>query len=131
MAHVEKVCYGNIDADNYTLAHLLQNPEQKAQYFYDFGDRWMHEIHAEKILPKEESDGSVVLLEGRGMCPPEDHGKGNRNWAKDIWIFRHRTTRGQIHFIRAALSATNYKYSFFTRADFEPCTFLWGKRKRP
>lgn len=54
-------------------------------YLYDFGDKWHHDIkvctlqsrgthidnmmEVEKILPDEESDGQVEVIEAKGMCP--------------------------------------------------------------
>ncbi len=34
-------------------------------------------VQVEEILSKEESKGAVELIDGRGMCPPEN-GSGNR-----------------------------------------------------
>lgn len=79
MMHAGKCCVHYVDANKYTLAHMLQRVGEKIGYTYDFGDKFLHNIQVEEIKPAAESDGSVVVLEGRGMCPPEDNGRGNRS----------------------------------------------------
>lgn len=71
------ICVHYVDANKYTLAHILQCVGDKMGYTYDFGDKFIHNIELEEIKPIVESDGSVIVIEGRGMCPPED-GQGNR-----------------------------------------------------
>lgn len=41
-------------------------------YEYDFGDRWLHEIKIEKILPPEDSVHYPLCIGGENACPPED-----------------------------------------------------------
>ena len=43
-------------------------------YEYDFGDCWLHEILAEKILPSDPDTKYPVCLKGKRACPPEDIG---------------------------------------------------------
>lgn len=50
----------------------LENP--LAQYLYDFGDEWIHEVKLEKILPRQENVIYPVCLGGKRACPPEDCG---------------------------------------------------------
>jgi len=45
-----------------------------AEYEYDFGDGWMHEIKLEKILPREEGVEYPRCMVGKRACPPEDVG---------------------------------------------------------
>ncbi|TCD59794.1 hypothetical protein EIP91_011425 [Steccherinum ochraceum] len=56
----------------YQLAHIFDKEGDSISYTYDFGDKWFHRVTVEKILPLEESDGHVEVLEGRGMCPGEN-----------------------------------------------------------
>lgn len=72
------------------MAHLLFNEGDTIDYMYDFGDKFLHAIQVsppsyltggllahpsvclyklEKIVPEDQSDGQVRILDGRGMCP--------------------------------------------------------------
>jgi len=42
-------------------------------YRYDYGDDWLHHIRLEKVVLDYEV-GHPILLEGEGVCPPEDVG---------------------------------------------------------
>ncbi len=59
-------------------AHLnkVSGPGEKFQYFYDFGDDWVHEIQIEREIA---SDGkrAAHCLTGKNACPPEDCGGPN------------------------------------------------------
>ncbi len=44
MVHLDKCCHDYIAADEYTLAHLVQEKGARFGYVYDFGDRWTHEV---------------------------------------------------------------------------------------
>ena len=45
-----------------------------AEYEYDFGDAWSHEIKLEEILPREEGVEYPRYIVGKRACPPEDVG---------------------------------------------------------
>ncbi|MBD3286010.1 plasmid pRiA4b ORF-3 family protein, partial [candidate division WOR-3 bacterium] len=45
-----------------------------ANYWYDFGDDWMHTIKLEKILPREKGAEYPTCIAGKRACPPEDCG---------------------------------------------------------
>ncbi len=44
LVHLDKCFYEYIAADEYTLAHLVQEKGARFGYTYDFGDNWTHEI---------------------------------------------------------------------------------------
>jgi len=46
----------------------------KAEYLYDFGDSWLHEILLEGHLLKKTSLKYPLCLDGSRACPPEDCG---------------------------------------------------------
>ena len=60
----------------------IENPS--AEYIYDFGDNWRHEIRLEKILPREKGVKYPLCIDGKRACPPEDCGgtSGYENFLK-------------------------------------------------
>jgi len=46
----------------------------RAEYEYDFGDGWRHEVELEAILPKEAGVLYPRCIDGANACPPEDCG---------------------------------------------------------
>ncbi|MDA2933568.1 plasmid pRiA4b ORF-3 family protein [Acidobacteria bacterium AH-259-D05] len=48
--------------------------KNSAEYEYDFGDSWQHEIILEKILSKEIDSKYPKCIAGERACPPEDCG---------------------------------------------------------
>ena len=60
------------DARLLRVREYLQEPKQKMQYEYDFGDGWIHTILLEKAA--DEKILAPQLLKGKGACPPEDCG---------------------------------------------------------
>jgi hypothetical protein len=83
---VGKVEYATLDGDQAVtslsardeweaqVGKVLPAVGSKAQYEYDFGDSWEHDIVVEKILPAEEGKRLPVCLAGARACPPEDCG---------------------------------------------------------
>ena len=56
------------------IADYFSSETPKAEYTYDFGDGWQHDIILEKILPRK---GGVIYprcVDGKRACPPEDCG---------------------------------------------------------
>lgn len=56
------------------LKKFFNAENQKALYYYDFGDGWIHEVTLEKICPKEPRRSYPLCLDGDLACPPEDCG---------------------------------------------------------
>ena len=56
------------------ISKWFTEKNKKAEYVYDFGDDWHHEIKLEKILPKEEKIKYPRCIAGERACPPEDCG---------------------------------------------------------
>jgi hypothetical protein len=46
----------------------------KAEYVYDFGDNWEHQLELEKILPRDRNLKYPICIAGKRACPPEDCG---------------------------------------------------------
>lgn len=56
------------------IAKYFSMDNKSAEYTYDFGDDWEHNILLEKILPREEGAAYPVCVKGKRACPPEDCG---------------------------------------------------------
>ena len=65
---------GWIDERKARVSRLLPEAGAKAEYLYDFGDDWLHEIVVEQVLPVDPRRAYPVCLEGKGAGPPEDCG---------------------------------------------------------
>ena len=56
------------------LVAYFRLPGDRADYEYDFGDGWEHEVLLEHITSRLPSGQYPVCLEGARACPPEDSG---------------------------------------------------------
>ncbi len=56
------------------LGALLEEPGDRIQYTYDFGDDWEHNITLEKLLIAGPDAQLPACTAGKGACPPEDCG---------------------------------------------------------
>lgn len=63
-----------LDERRHTVADLASAAKKKFLYEYDFGDGWIHEVVAEKILPPDSGSKKPVCLAGENACPLEDCG---------------------------------------------------------
>ncbi len=80
---VNGVEYGEIDPDwgsdwedetEAILGEIISGPGFRFTYEFDFGDRWLHDIRVEKVLPLEAGVQYPVCLAGKRAGPPEDCG---------------------------------------------------------
>ena len=56
------------------VSRYFQEVGDVAEYEYDFGDGWQHEVLLEGILLKEKKEKYPKCLGGERACPPEDCG---------------------------------------------------------
>lgn len=56
------------------ITDYFKEPGDIAEYEYDFGDSWQHEILLEGLLLKEKRGKYPRCLAGARACPPEDCG---------------------------------------------------------
>ncbi len=56
------------------IADYFSKENKSANYVYDFGDNWEHEIILEEILTKENNVAYPICIKGERACPPEDCG---------------------------------------------------------
>ena len=57
-----------------TMAQYFSEAGDRADYEYDFGDGWRHEVVLEEISDKSSSAQYPICLDGARACPPEDCG---------------------------------------------------------
>ena len=72
-------------ADYFTLANV------RAEYVYDFGDHWDHDIVLEDILPRFEGMDYPRCVAGQRACPPEDVG-GSHGYGEFLEAIADRGT---------------------------------------
>lgn len=56
------------------IANFFSWLRPTADYVYDFGDNWCHQVVLEKIMPKEPGKSYPACVSGARACPPEDCG---------------------------------------------------------
>ena len=56
------------------IADWFSMENKSADYTYDFGDGWKHNVKLEKILPRDKNISYPTCLTGKRACPPEDCG---------------------------------------------------------
>jgi len=56
------------------ISDWFSEKNRVAEYIYDFGDNWRHEIKFEKILPRDKNIKYPVCIGGERASPPEDCG---------------------------------------------------------
>lgn len=59
----------NVDAGT-----IFGDPGTRAEYEYDFGDGWVHEVLLEAITPRTAKTKLPRCIAGERACPPEDCG---------------------------------------------------------
>ncbi len=81
------------DTNDYTVAQVLKEKGDRIKYEYDFGDSWEHDLWLKGIreYASEETRG-LVVVKGKGACPPEDCG-GVWGYAEllEIWKKKRKT----------------------------------------
>jgi len=67
-------CSWSINEKNIKIASyfLLESGNVKANYEYDFGFSWYHDVLLEKILPAKANTEYPKCIAGRRATPPED-----------------------------------------------------------
>ncbi len=56
------------------IADYFSLKKRTANYLYDFGDCWKHQIEFQKTIPKKRGIVYPVCTNGKRACPPEDSG---------------------------------------------------------
>lgn len=60
--------------DEVRLDETLQEPGDRLDYVYDYGDDWHHVLKVEAVRPVGQDAPRVVVTGGRRAAPPEDCG---------------------------------------------------------
>lgn len=79
----------SIDANSVVLGLVLNHPDEKFEYIYDFGDWWEHLIEVEALLSKDEKKIYPVCINGELRCPTEDSG-GMDGFYRNLEIIRDK-----------------------------------------
>lgn len=56
------------------IADYFEGPGDRADYEYDFGDGWQHEVLLEEISDGLSAAQYPICVDGERVCPPEDCG---------------------------------------------------------
>ena len=72
MMHLPSNGFVLLDDKKFYLGDVLREEGDMLCYDYDFGDHFEHEIFLLDILPSNQSDGKVLVLDGQMSALPED-----------------------------------------------------------
>jgi hypothetical protein len=61
-------------AEGIRIRQLIDGGNDSLIYKYDFGDGWLHAVRLEYVEADWSNPEGCVLLEAKGLCPPEDCG---------------------------------------------------------
>ncbi|KAF8802479.1 hypothetical protein BYT27DRAFT_7196671 [Phlegmacium glaucopus] len=120
--HIAQVGYDYLPDDKYKLAHLFGKEGDKIGYLYDFGDKWYHTIEIEKIYSREESNGAIEVLNGKGMCPGENM-HGSLQYEDFLNDYDAASYKDKVEKKREILQCPNYKSFGKPPSLFDPATF--------
>ncbi len=69
------------------LVAYFQEPGDRAEYEYDFGDGWEHDVLLEQVTSRVPGGKYPVCIEGARKCPPEDCG-GTHGYEEMLKVLR-------------------------------------------
>ena len=100
-----------------------------AEYLYDFGDNWSHNVELEEILPRDKGKKYPVCIAGERACPPEDCG-GVHGYYKLLEILRnpnHAEYESTREWLEMDLGITDYDPEAFDpkEVEFEDPEEVW------
>lgn len=110
------------------VSHFVE-PGVTAEYNYDFGDGWQHEVLLEGILLKDSASRYPVCIAGERACPPEDCGgiPGYENLLQTLSDPHAENYKNIIMWLKG--HAKNYFPYKPERFDPKEVTF-WNPKKR-
>lgn len=79
-----------LDESKTLILEYFSEKHPKANYVYDFGDNWEHQIVLEKVLPFDPSGVYPQVIVGKRTCPWEDSG-GPWGYQEKIEILKDKT----------------------------------------
>lgn len=127
MMHVNIQYHGYMDAQDCPLGLVLRKVGDQCIYKYDLVNNWEHIVSLEEVLPAPEGEAGeqthVVLLDGRGDCPPEDsyglEKRGCVGYAKFLEQFK-----ASLSSCKKLLREANRSINYQTRGlPFDPLHF--------
>lgn len=110
---------GLIDGQTVNMTNYFVKPGDKAEYFYDFGDRWEHNVVLEKIYPAVKNTCYPVCINGKRACPPEDCGgyDGYNELLKIIRNSKHPEYAAKWKWLTQVHNYSNFNPDTFDPAD--------------
>ena len=83
------------------IADYYSMENREADYIYDFGDNWEHEVQLEKIFPRKENIDYPICIKGKRACPPEDCGGvwGYEEFLKAIKDPKHKEHKEMLEWV--------------------------------
>ncbi|KAG9019483.1 hypothetical protein FRB90_001555 [Tulasnella sp. 427] len=111
------------------VAHLWRKPGDVAEWMYDLGDHWEHDVTCKAIRAPTESDGKVEVLEGFGACPRED-GHGASQWKDDLATLRSGNPQKKQETLAQIYNSMNYAikgWMPWTNPQFDHARFEQGE----
>jgi hypothetical protein len=71
------------------VREYFKRRDDRADYEYDFGDGWIHEVLLEDIKPRIPREKYPQALDGELACPPEDCG-GESGYYECLRVYKER-----------------------------------------
>ena len=101
-----------ISGEKAKISKYFLSSKDKANYEYDFGDGWEHEIVLEEILPATIGIRYPQCIDGDRACPPEDCGGvwGYDNLVKIMKNKRHKEYKELIEWLGEHFYAENFNF---------------------
>ena len=81
-----------------------------AEYEYDFGDSWQHDVVLEKILPRSVDVEYPKCVAGERACPPEDCGGvwGYQEFLEAILNANHEEHQGMLEWVGGTFDSERF-----------------------
>lgn len=93
------------------IAPYFHAPGTRAEYAYDFGDGWEHEVRLVSIAARESRTKYPRCVAGERACPPEDCG-GPGGYAQLLKVLknpRHKEHRDMLEWIGRPFDASAFE----------------------
>ena len=102
---------GTLPGWDQKISSYFYSSDHKADYVYDFGDNWLHEVRLEKVRGKSPDKQYPICVAGERACPPEDVGSvpGYEEFLKAISYPNHKYHREMLEWIGRPFDPEHFK----------------------